>query len=217
MISNLTCFANIKIMPVTLYKRQKELIDYLNQYIQKFGYAPTLTEIAEAMGLSSLATVHEHLQTLERKGVIRKFEGHVRGIELCDAFVTSAIEAIELPVVGKIAAGKPIEAIENKDQTLYVSPNMVSANKRNFVLQVKGDSMIDDGINNGDYVIVEQRETASNGEIVVALIDGEFATLKRFYKDNGKIKLVPANSSMEPLYPNNCIIQGVVKGLIRRY
>jgi len=204
-------------MPVTLYKRQKELVDFLNQYIQMYGYAPTLTEIASAMGLSSLATVHEHLATLEKKGVIRRFEGQVRGIELVDAYAHQALEAIELPIVGKIAAGEPIEAIQNNDQTVLVSPNMVSSNKRNFVLKVVGNSMIEDGINSGDYVVIEQRETASNGEIVVALIDGEFATLKRYYNEKGKIKLVPANSKMEPIYPDNCIVQGVVKGLIRKY
>lgn len=204
-------------MPITLYKRQKELVDYLNQYIQKFGFAPTLTEIAEALGLSSLATVHEHLQTLERKGVIRRFDGNVRGIELCDAFITNAVEAISIPVVGKIAAGRPIEAIEDKDQTILVSPNMVSNSKRNFVLKVVGDSMIEEGINNGDYVICEQANTANQGEIVVALIDDNFATLKKFYKEGTKIKLVPANSTMEPIYVDNCIIQGVVKGLIRKY
>ncbi|NCT55672.1 transcriptional repressor LexA [bacterium] len=204
-------------MPITLYKRQKELVDYLNQYIQKFGYAPTLTDIAEAMGLSSLATVHEHLAALEKKGVIRKFEGQVRGIELVDAYSNSALEAIELPVVGKIAAGKPIEAIQDMDQTILVSPNMISSSKRNFVLKVVGNSMIEDGINSGDYVVIEQRETASNGEIVVALIDGEFATLKRYYNEKGKIKLVPANSEMQPIFPDNCIVQGVVKGLIRKY
>ena len=204
-------------MPITLYKRQKELVDYLNQYIQKFGYAPTLTDIAEAMGLSSLATVHEHLAALEKKGVIRKFEGQVRGIELVDAYSNSALEAIELPVVGKIAAGKPIEAIQDMDQTILVSPNMISSSKRNFVLKVVGNSMIEDGINSGDYVVIEQRETASNGEIVVALIDGEFATLKWYYNEKGKIKLVPANSEMQPIFPDNCIVQGVVKGLIRKY
>jgi len=204
-------------MPITLYKRQKELVDYLNQYIQKFGYAPTLTDIAQAMGLSSLATVHEHLAALEKKGVIRKFEGQVRGIELVDAYSNSALEAIELPIVGKIAAGKPIEALQDMDQTILVSPNMISSSKRNFVLKVVGNSMIEDGINSGDYVVIEQRETASNGEIVVALIDGEFATLKRYYNEKGKIKLVPANSEMQPIFPDNCIVQGVVKGLIRKY
>lgn len=204
-------------MPVTLYKRQKELVDYLNQYIQKYGYSPTLTEIAEAMGLSSLATVHEHLAALEKKGIIRKFEGQVRGLELVDAFAGKALEAVELPVIGKIAAGKPIEAIENNERTVMVSPDMVSKNKRTFVLQVKGDSMIEAGIHSGDHVVIEQRETAEQGEIVVALIDGEFATLKRYYKENGRIKLVPANSTMDPFYPENCIIQGVVKGLIRKY
>ncbi len=204
-------------MPVTLYKRQKELVDYLNQYIQQFGYAPTLTEIAEALNLSSLATVHEHLTALEKKGVIRRFEGQVRGIELSDAFAQRAIEAIEVPIVGRIAAGQPIEAIEQKGETIYVSSSMVSSSKRTFVLQVKGDSMIEEGIHNGDFVVIEQRSTAQNGEIVVALVEGEFATLKKFYNEKGKIKLVPANSKMEPIYPKQCIIQGVVKGLIRKY
>lgn len=204
-------------MPVTIYKRQKELIDYLNQYIQKFGFSPTLTEIAKAMNLSSLATVHEHLQTLEKKGVIRKFDGHVRGIELCDAFVQNAIEAVSLPIVGRIAAGKPIDAIEENSETISVSVDMVSNNKRNFVLKVVGDSMIEEGIHNGDYVVIEQRDSAQEGEIVVALIDNEFATLKKFYKEGNKIKLMPANSKMAPIYVDNCIIQGVVKGLIRKY
>jgi len=204
-------------MPAILYKRQKELLDFLNQYIQKFGYSPTLTEIAKAMGLSSLATVHEHLQVLEKKGVIRKFEGQVRGIELCDAYVGGAIEAISIPVVGKIAAGKPIEAVEDKSESILVSPNMVSSNKRTFVLKVVGNSMIEEGIYNGDHVVCEQRDSADEGEIVVALIEGEFATLKKFYRENGRIKLVPANSTMEPIYVDNCIIQGVVKGLIRKY
>lgn len=204
-------------MPVTLYKRQKELLDFLNQYIQKYGYAPTLAEIAESMGLSSLATVHEHLAALEKKGVIRRFDGAVRGIEVCDAQPISALEAVSVPVIGTIAAGQPIEALEDKSQTILVSPSMVSDNKRTFVLKVVGSSMIDEGINSGDYVVCEQRSNAEQGEIVVALIDGEFATLKKFYKENGKIKLVPANSTMDPIYPETCIVQGVVKGLIRKY
>ncbi|MBP7859472.1 transcriptional repressor LexA [Patescibacteria group bacterium] len=204
-------------MPVTIYKRQKELIDYLNQYIQKFGFSPTLTEIASSMGLRSLATVHEHLQTLEKKGVIRRFEGHVRGIELCDAFIQGAIEAVSLPVVGRIAAGRPIDAIQETSQTISVSADMVSSNKRNFVLKVVGDSMIEEGINSGDYVVIEQRDSAQEGEIVVALIDNEFATLKKFYREGNRIKLMPANSKMAPIYVDNCIIQGVVKGLIRKY
>ena len=203
--------------PVTLYKKQKQILEFISQYIQSEGHSPTLQGIADAMGLSSLATVHEHLAALEKKGVIRKFEGQVRGIELVDAYSNSALEAIELPIVGKIAAGKPIEALQDMDQTILVSPNMISSSKRNFVLKVVGNSMIEDGINSGDYVVIEQRETASNGEIVVALIDGEFATLKRYYNEKGKIKLVPANSEMQPIFPDNCIVQGVVKGLIRKY
>jgi len=206
--------------PVTLYKKQKQILDFISQYIQMNGYSPTLQEIADSMNLSSLATVHEHLQALERKGIIRKFEGAVRGIEIVDSSINANLNAVELPLIGYIAAGQPIEAIENPLSTVMVSPDMVSKSKRCFVLQVKGDSMIGEGIMDGDFVVLKQQETAENGQIVVALIDNGFATLKTFYREkNGKIRLQPANDKMQPIMveADNCKIQGVVTGIVRRY
>ena len=206
--------------PVTLYKKQKLILDFISQYIQMNGYSPTLQEIADSMNLSSLATVHEHLQALERKGVIRKFEGAVRGIEIVDNSINANLNAVELPLIGYIAAGQPIEAIENPLSTVMVSPDMVSKSKRCFVLQVKGDSMIGEGIMDGDFVVLKQQETAENGQIVVALIDNGFATLKTFYREkNGRIRLQPANDRMQPIMvdADNCKIQGVVTGIVRRY
>lgn len=205
---------------VTLYKRQKEIVDFISQYIQKNGTSPTLQEIADAMGLSSLSTVHEHLQALVKKGVIRKFEGAVRGIEILDEKFSSALNAVELPLVGYIAAGKPIEAIENPLSTVMVSSDLVSKTKRCFVLQVVGDSMIEEGILDGDYVVVQQQQTAENGDIVVALLENELATLKKFYREkNGMIRLQPANPKMEPIIvkPESVTIQGKVTGIVRRY
>jgi len=205
---------------VTLYKRQKEIVDYLSQYIQKNATSPTLQEIANAMGLSSLATVHEHIQALVKKGVIRRFEGAVRGIELIDEKLAVATAGIELPLVGYIAAGKPIEAIENPLATVTVSADLVSKSRRCFVLQVVGDSMIDEGILNSDYVVIQQQETANDGEIVVALLDNEFATLKKLYREpGGKIRLQPANAKMDPIIvdADSVTIQGKVTGIVRRY
>lgn len=206
--------------PVTLYKRQKEILDYISQYIQQNGHSPTLQEIADSMNLSSLATVHEHIQALEKKGVIKRYEGSVRGIEILDFGVNSSLSAIELPLVGYIAAGEPIEAVENPLATVMVSSDIVSKNKRCFVLQVRGDSMIDMGIFDGDHVVIQQQNTAKEGQIIVALIDNEFATLKTFYREkDGMIRLQPANKNMDPIYvnPRSLSIQGVVTGVIRRY
>ena len=206
--------------PVTLYRRQKEILNYISQYIQKNGSSPTLQEIADAMGLSSLATVHEHLQALVKKGVIRRFEGAVRGIEVIDRAIDTTLQGIQLPLVGYIAAGEPIEAIENALETVIVAPDLVSTTKRCYVLQVKGDSMINEGILNGDNVIIQQQDTARDGEIVVALLHKEFATLKTFYMEkNGKVRLQPANDAMAPIYEDaeNIRIQGKVTGVIRRY
>lgn len=204
-------------MPVTLYKKQKQILDFISQYIQKNGYSPTLQEIAQAMGLSSLATVHEHLQALVKKGVVKRFEGAVRGIELIDERISTTLNGIELPLVGYIAAGKPIEAIEDITETVVVNADLVSKVKRCFVLQVKGDSMIMDGILDGDHVVVAQQDTANNGDIVVALVDDGYATLKRYYKEKDRIRLQPANPNMQPIYATEVKIQGRVTGIIRRY
>lgn len=206
--------------PVTLYKKQKQILDYISQYIQVNGYSPTLQEIAESMGLSSLATVHEHLQALEKKNIIKRYDGAVRGIEILEPAFNSSLAAVELPLVGYIAAGEPIEAVENNLATVMVSSDLVSKTRRCFVLQVKGDSMIDMHIFDGDHVVIQQQNTANDGQIVVALIDNEFATLKTFYHEkNGQIRLQPANPNMDPIYVDakSLQIQGVVTGVIRRF
>lgn len=204
-------------MPVTLYKRQRQIVDYIAQYIQKNGYAPTLQEIADAIGVSSLATVHEHLQALERKKVIKKYEGAVRGIELIDRTFLRMTDSIDLPLMGYIAAGKPIEPYEEPDASFKVSPHLITGKKRAYVLQVKGESMIEDHINDGDFVVIEETQEVHNGDIVVALLDNGLATLKRYYREVTRIRLEPANASMSPIYATNVQIQGRVVGLIRKY
>ena len=204
-------------MPITLYKRQKQILDFIKQYIDKYGYSPTLAEIAESINVSSLATVHEHLQALVQKGVIRRFEGAVRGIEVVDQKISETVKGIELPILGFIAAGQPIMTYTDPDATVKVSPNMISGKKRSYVLQVKGDSMIEDGILDGDYVIIEEQTTARDGEIVVALLDNGLATLKRFFREPNRIRLEPANAAMQPIYATDVKIQGKCVGVIRRF
>lgn len=204
-------------MPITLYKRQRQIVDFIAQYIQKYGYSPTLQEIADALGVSSLATVHEHLQALQRKKVIKKFEGAVRGIELVDRTFLKLTDSVDLPVLGFIAAGSPIQPMTDPNATFKVSPELISGRRRSYVLQVKGKSMIEDHIDDGDYVVIEETQDVSNGDIVVALLDNGLATLKRFYKEVTRVRLEPANSSMSPIYATNVQIQGRVVGLIRKF
>jgi repressor LexA len=204
-------------MPITLYKRQRQIVDFIAQYIQKQGYSPTLQEIATAIGVSSLATVHEHLQALERKKVIKKFEGAVRGIELIDRTFLRMTESIDLPIMGFIAAGSPIQPYTDPNATFKVSPHLISGKKRAYVLQVKGTSMIDDHIADGDFVVIEETAEVTNGDIVVALLDNGLATLKRYYKELTRVRLEPANASMSPIYATNVQIQGRVVGLIRKF
>lgn len=204
-------------MPVTLYRKQKQTLDFIRQYIDKYGYSPTLGEIAEAIGVSSLATVHEHIGTLVRKGVIKRFDGAIRGIEVVDQNISRALSGIELPVLGYIAAGAPIMPYTDPDATIRVGPSMISGKKRSYVLQVKGDSMIEDGILDGDYVIIEEQESANDGDTVVALLENGLATLKRFFKEPDRIRLEPANASMDPIYATDIKIQGKCVGVIRRF
>jgi len=204
-------------MAVTLYKRQRQIVDYIAQYIQKNGFSPTLKEIAEALNVSSLATVHEHLQALQRKNVVKKHEGTVRGIELVDRTFLNITDSVDLPILGFIAAGSPIEPYTDTDATFKVSPEMVSGKKRAYILQVKGQSMIEDHIDDGDYVVIEETASVNNGDIVVALLDNGLATLKRFYKEVTRVRLEPANSTMSPIYATNVQIQGRVVGLIRKF
>jgi repressor LexA len=199
---------------VILTKRQKELYDFLEQYIAERGYAPTLEEIGEHFELSSLATVHKHLANLEEKGLIRRRWNFSRAIELTR---NAKAGAVALPLLGNVAAGKPIEALEG-DDTFAVPEEFVRRNET-FVLRVKGNSMIDDGIWDGDYVVVESRPTAENGETVVALVNGE-ATVKKFHREKGgRIRLMPANESMAPIIAREkeVEVRGVVVAVMRKY
>jgi len=199
---------------VILTKRQKELYDFLEKYIEERGYAPTLEEIGEHFELSSLATVHKHLANLEEKGLIRRRWNFSRAIELTR---NAKAGAVALPLLGTVAAGKPIEALEG-DDTFAVPEEFIRRNET-FVLRVKGDSMIDDGIWSGDYVVVEKRPSAENGETVVALVNGE-ATVKRFYREKGgRIRLMPANDAMTPIIARDkdVEVRGVVVAVMRKY
>lgn len=204
-------------MALIIYKRQKQILDFIKQFIQVNNAAPTLRQIAEAIGVSSLATVHEHLQTLEEKGLIKRKSGKIRAIEIENANVTFNPEGFEAPILGFIAAGAPIEPYTDPNATMNIPATFVTGKKRTYVLQVRGLSMIEDHINDGDYVIIEQTENANDGEIVVALLDNGMATLKRFYKEATRIRLQPANSNMQPIFVKNVRIQGRVVGLVRKY
>lgn len=204
-------------MPVVLYKRQRQITDYIAQYIQKNGYSPTLHDIAEAIGVHSLATVHEHIGALVKKGVLRKYDGAVRGIELLDRKIARLSEGLELPIMGYIAAGRPIEPYTDPHATYMVAPNLTTGKRRAYVLRVKGESMVDEGILDGDYVVVEEVNDAIDGDIVVALLDNGLATLKRFFKEATRVRLEPANSNMAPIYATKVRVQGKVVGVIRRY
>jgi len=204
-------------MPVTLYRRQRQILDFLSQYIQKNGGSPTLKEIADALGVSSLATVHEHLETMAKKGVIKRFKGAVRGIEILNERLAQLTNGVELPVLGLIAAGQPIQPYTDPNATIEVSASLVGGKKRAFVLQVKGSSMIEEGILDGDFVIVEEQDEVNNGDIVVALLENGFATLKRFFKEATRVRLEPANSKMAPIFAKKVQIQGKVVSVVRRY
>lgn len=205
-------------MPLVLYRRQEQILGFLRQFIKANGHAPTLQQIAQALGVSSLATVHEHLATLERKGLIKRGNGHARSMELVGPYgQDETYGEVSLPILGYIAAGSPIEPYTDPNATLPVAPWMITGKKRSFTLQVRGDSMIGDGIYDGDFVIIEQQEIANNGDIVVALLDNGMATLKRYYKEATRIRLEPANQRLAPIFARNVKIQGRVVGLIRRY
>ena len=202
---------------MALTKRQREMLDFIEGFIRFRGYSPSFEEIAEDFGYRSLATVHEHLENLQAKGYIRKNYNESRSIELVEGKLRVA--AVELTLYGSVAAGMPIE-VAYDEETVAVPEDMISGSlSEHYVLRVRGDSMIDEQIRDGDYVIVQSRETAYNGEMVIALVDGESATMKKFYMEPGQIRLQPANPALTPLYlhPSRVKIQGVVIGVIRRY
>jgi repressor LexA len=201
------------VQPLT--KRQREILDYLQEFIQQHGYAPSLEEVGKRFGLSSLATVHKHLTNLQEKGFIRRSWNRSRSVELLPARVGQ--RAVDVPMLGYVAAGSPIEAVQS-NETIAVPEDMVGRGDT-YVLRVKGDSMIDEQIRDGDFVIVEDRKTADNGEMVIALLGGHEVTLKKFYRESGRIRLQPANPTMLPIFadPANVQLQGVVVGVMRKY
>jgi repressor LexA len=204
-------------MPLVIYKKQRQILDFIKQFIQSNGSAPTLKQIAAAIDVSSLATVHEHLQSMEEKGLIKRRKGKGRGIEILWGDDKIISESLEVPILGFVAAGSPIEPYTDPSATMNIPASLVSGKRRTYVLQVRGQSMIEDHINDGDYVILEQTEYANDGDIIVALLDNGMATLKRFYKEATRIRLQPANSTMQPIFVKNVRIQGVVRGLVRKY
>jgi len=199
-----------------LTRRQKEILDFLGGYIGEHGYAPTIEEIGHHFGLSSLATVHKHLTNLQEKGLIKRAWNRSRALELVPTEVT--VRAVELPLLGRVAAGTPIEAVQ-ASETIFVPEDMVGR-RETYVLQVKGDSMIEEQIRDGDYVIVEDRKQARDGEMVIALLDRENVTLKKYFRESGgRVRLQPANSRLKPIYvgQGDLRIQGVVIGVLRKY
>jgi repressor LexA len=201
-------------MPLT--RRQRELLDYVSTYIEGKGYAPSFEEIARQFGFRSLATVHEHLTNLERKGYIRRSPNESRGIEIAPP--KGQTGATELPLLGLVAAGAPIEAVAGTD-SLSVPDDLVPRRGRSYVLRVRGTSMIDEQIRDGDYLVIHERRQADNGETVIALVNGADATVKKYFREpGGWIRLQPANATMQPLRLNerDVLVQGVVVGVIRK-
>lgn len=207
-----------------LTKRQKEVLDIIEHAVRSKGYPPSMREITAQLNLASAAGIHKHIKALVRKGYLSKENYLSRSLRIVrdggDGAAAAPADLVELPLVGYVAAGLPIEAIEQRNETLTVPVALLrGAGAKHFVLRVRGDSMVEESILDGDYVIVESRETARNGEVVVALVHGQEATLKRFYRENGHIRLQPANAAMAPiLVPGQDVrVQGVVVGIWRRY
>jgi repressor LexA len=201
---------------VPLTRRQREIFDFVSQHIDGKGYAPSFEEIAGQFGFQSLATVHEHLTNLERKGFIRRAHNESRAIEIVPP--KGQTGATELPLLGLVAAGEPIEAMVG-DDTIAVPDELIPRRGRSYVLKVRGTSMIDEQIRDGDFIVVHERNQADNGQMVVALVHGNNATVKKFYREpGGWIRLQPANPSMAPLRVNerDIIVQGIVVGVIRK-
>ncbi len=202
---------------MALTKRQREILNFLETYSESYGYAPSFEEIAAQFNYNSLATVHEHLSNLERKGYIRRNYNESRAIEILpsDAYP----RAVELPLLGLVAAGAPIEAVESSE-TIAVPESYVRRGGGHYVLRVRGNSMIDEQIRDGDFVVVHERKAADNGEMVIALLNGAGATVKKLYRErDGRIRLQPANDTVAPIYVHerDVAIQGIVVGVLRRY
>ncbi len=197
-----------------LTKRQKEILDYVREQVGRNGYAPTLQEIGFRFGLSSPATVYKHIELLVQKGYLRKAPHQGRGIQLVDP---EPVRTVEVPLLGQVAAGRPIEAVSTAE-TINLPPDFVGR-KPTYALRVRGNSLIDEQIRDGDLVIVEDRTTPEDGETVIALLPGEEVVLRKLYREGDKIRLQPANAAVEPLLVDKADVrvQGVVLGIMRRY
>ncbi|MBT2755917.1 transcriptional repressor LexA [Mesobacillus foraminis] len=201
-----------------LSKRQQDILEFIKHEVKKKGYPPSVREIGEAVGLASSSTVHGHLARLESKGLIRRDPTKPRAIEILELEAETHIpkyNVVNVPVVGKVTAGQPITAIENVEEYFPLPDRLVPSDEQVFMLEVMGDSMIEAGILDGDYVIVKQQQTANNGEIVVAMTEEDEATVKRFFKEKDFIRLQPENPTMDPIILRNVSILGKVIGVYR--
>ncbi|MDU4961504.1 MAG: transcriptional repressor LexA [Sporomusaceae bacterium] len=203
-------------MPALLSDKQEKILAYIKQNVQTKGYPPSVREIGKAVGLSSSSTVHAHLAKIEALGLIRRDPTKPRAIEIT-AESRRQQTLVEVPHVGRVTAGQPILAVENIEATYSLPAELVGRSDDVFMLDVRGDSMINAGILDGDYIVVREARTANNGDIVVALLDEEEATVKRFYKENGRYRLQPENDAMQPIYTDAVEVIGKVVGLFRRF
>jgi repressor LexA len=202
---------------MALTRRQSEILEFIREHCDEYGYAPTLQEIGHRFGLSSVATVHKHVSQLIAKGYLRRERRNAsRDLEVVAAAANTAGAAV-IPLLGTVAAGVPIEALPDHEEV--VLPESWLGRRRTFALRVRGDSMIDEQIRDGDVVVVEERETARNGETVIALVDDENATVKQYQRQGAVIRLIPANPTMSPMeFPEDRVrVQGVVVGVLRRF
>lgn len=208
-------------MSGVLYKKEREVLEFLAQFQRQYGYSPTLSEIAQGTGHRSNSTVHTLIKSLVDKGYVQKVDGNTRVLKIVDEKVTLSLmgskPAVELPLLGFIAAGSPLEPYTDPNASFFVSASLLSGKNTAYVLKVKGNSMIEEGILDGDYVVIEKITQAVNGDIVVAIVDDNLATLKKFFKENDRVVLRPANSEMSPIYPTSLTIQGKVVGLVRKF
>ncbi|HEY2934774.1 MAG TPA: transcriptional repressor LexA [Acidobacteriota bacterium] len=198
---------------MNLTARQKQILEFIEEFGERQGYSPSLEEIAARFDIASVNAVFKHLAALEKRGYIHRASNHARSIQLLNRF-----QSVQLPLLGYVAAGAPVEAIENPEM-ISIPEDFVSHTQKNFVLKVRGSSMIDEHIEDGDLVIVEQRKTANNGDMVIALVDNDRATLKKFYREGGVIRLQPSNPEFKPIVvaEERVQIQGVVVGVMRKY
>ncbi|MDO8584117.1 MAG: transcriptional repressor LexA [bacterium] len=202
-------------MPTPLSPKQKQVLDFIVNFIQERGYSPSYREIASGLNLASPSTVHAHIQSLRERGFVRGADSSNRELEPTDKAVRWGRSVI-LPLKGLITAGMPIEAVE-EHETMAVPVDLAPDAANSYVLRVKGESMIDEGILDGDYVVVERNPSPKNGDVVVALLDNSYATLKKFFRESGRIRLQPANKTMKPIYCYDPLIQGVVRAVIRNF